>query len=76
MSDESDDRPELQAIAGPTIAPSEVPDPLTKKAIKKAKTDANRLRPSDRHAAAVDRHLDDACGERDHLRSNAGKGAS
>jgi hypothetical protein len=68
MTVDPGEKPGLQAIAGPSTAPSEIPDPLTKGEIKKAKTAANRVSPSDRHAAAVERHLDDACGERDHLR--------
>jgi hypothetical protein len=62
------DRPELQAMSGPPVSPPVVPDSLTKQEEKQAKKRADRPSPGDRHAAAVDRHLTDACGERDHLR--------
>jgi hypothetical protein len=68
MTAKSGDKLDLGAISGPSTPPPSDPDDLTTDEIRKAKTAAKRPSPSDRHAAAVDRHLDDACGERDHLR--------
>jgi hypothetical protein len=62
------DDPDLKDISGPAASPPADPDAPTKQALKRATKDAARPSPGDRHAAAVDRHLTDACSERDHLR--------
>jgi hypothetical protein len=59
---------ELEAMSGPAVSPPVDPDPLTKIEERQAKQRSDRPSPGDRHAAAVDRHLTDACGERDDLR--------
>jgi hypothetical protein len=67
MTTEPGDNPDLGVISGPPIAPSDAPDRLTRKAIQKAKTDANRPTLSQRLDSAVDRHVTEACSARDRL---------
>jgi len=62
------ERPDLQAIAGPSSPPSADPDSLTKKEMSRDKKGAEKLTPTDRIVASFDRHLTDACKERDDLR--------
>ena len=60
---------DLGNIKDPPTPPSSAADPLTAKEIKQAKPRPARPSPSDRHAASVDRHIDDICHERERLDS-------
>jgi hypothetical protein len=61
------DKPDLEAISGPSTAPPSDPDELTEKAIKQAEQSAKRLTHTQLHHAAVNRHLTEACIARDRL---------
>jgi hypothetical protein len=64
-----DDRPvDLDRIAGPAVPPSQEADPLTAQEGKKLQQAAKKLTPTDHAIIARDRHVADACDERERLR--------
>lgn len=64
-----DDRPlDLDRIAGPAEPPPQEPDPLTIKEERKLQQAARKLTPTDHAILAKDRHVADACEEREKLR--------
>jgi hypothetical protein len=66
---ERDDRPSgLDRIAGPTVPPSHEADPLTVREEKQLQHAAKKLTPTEHAIVARERHVADACEEREKLR--------
>ena len=69
MSDEPGEADDLGKISGPPVSPPTVPDPLTVKALEEAKKGAKKPpTPTEHFHAATNRHLTDACGQRENFR--------